>query len=72
MPLLEDIQAFLETHEITERKFGEMSVNDKNLIPQLKGEKGPRPRRLWPDTESRIRRFMATYRPDDEQLKEAS
>jgi hypothetical protein len=67
MPLLDDINAFIEAHKITERQFGELSVNDKNLVPQLKGEKGPRPRRLWPETEARIRRFMATYRPDAQQ-----
>jgi hypothetical protein len=64
MALLEDIQAFIEAHEITERQFGELATNDKNLVPQLKGERGARPRRLWPETEAKIRRFMSTYRPD--------
>lgn len=67
MSLLDDIHAFLETHKITERRFGELATNDKNLVPQLKGEGVPRPRRLWPETEGKIRRFMSTYRPADEQ-----
>jgi hypothetical protein len=64
MALLEDIQAFIEAHGITERQFGELATNDKNLVPQLKGERGSRPRRLWPETEAKIRRFMSTYRPE--------
>ena len=62
MDLLADIQAFIETHGITEPQFGEQSVNDKNLVPQLNGINCARPRRLWPETEARIRRYMATYR----------
>jgi hypothetical protein len=66
MALIDDIQAFIGVHKITERQFGELATNDKNLVPQLKGEKGARPRRLWPETEAKIRRFMATYRPDSQ------
>lgn len=66
MDLLADIMAFLTTHEITERQFGEMALNDKNLVPQLKGINCPRPRRLWPETEAKVRRFMSTYRPEQD------
>jgi hypothetical protein len=72
MALLEDIDAFLEAHQITERRFGELATNDKNLVPQLRGENGSRPRRLWPETEAKVRRFMVTYQPDSgEPQKEA-
>lgn len=64
--LLEDVELFIVTHGITERKFGEDALNDKNFIPQLRGDKG-RPRRLYPETEAKVRRFMATYRPDTPQ-----
>lgn len=64
MGLLDDIGTFIETHGITERQFGEMAANDKNLVPDLKGERRPRKRRLWPETEAKIRKFMAGYRPD--------
>ena len=62
--LIDDIDAFIAAHSITERQFGELALNDKNLVPQMRGEKGNRPRRLWPETEASIRRFMSTYRPE--------
>lgn len=62
--LLSEIELFISTHGITERKFGEDALNDKNFVRQLRGENGNRPRRLYPETESKVRRFMATYRPD--------
>ncbi|GLI99156.1 hypothetical protein [Sphingobium sp. BS19] len=61
--LLTDIKAFCSTHHMSESQFGVMTLNDKNLVSQLKGEGGKRPRRLWPETEAKIRREMATYRP---------
>lgn len=62
--LLSDIAAFLDTHEMAESQFGILALNDKNLVPQLRGDDGKRPRRLWPETEARVRRFMATYLPE--------
>jgi hypothetical protein len=62
--LLEDIDAFLDTHKLADSQFGVLAVNDKNLVPDLRGERGKRPRRLWPETEAAVRRFMATYRPE--------
>lgn len=61
--LLTDIIAFLETHGMSESQFGIAALNDKNLVPQLRGDKG-KPRRLWPETEERIRAFMEAYRPE--------
>lgn len=58
--LLADIIAFCEAHEIAETRFGEMALNDKPFVGQLR--KG---RRTWPETEAKIRRFMATYRPQE-------
>lgn len=65
--LLEDIQAFCSTHEMSESQFGVMALNDKNLVPQLRGENGKRPRRLWPETEARVRHEMAKYRPANQE-----
>jgi hypothetical protein len=62
-PLLNDIATFCATHGMSERQFGEMVLKDKNLVPQLRGENGKRPRRLWPETEAKVRREMAAYRP---------
>jgi hypothetical protein len=62
-PLLQDIEAFLETHRATlsPTAFGEMAMNDRHLVRQMRGG-----RRIWPETEAKIRRFMATYKPEQE------
>lgn len=57
--LLSDIKAFCEAHELAPTRFGELAMNDKPFVIQL--EKG---RRLWPETEAKVRRFMSTYRPE--------
>jgi len=62
-PILSDISAFIATHDMAESTFGREATGDWRLIKELRGEGRSRPRRLWPDTEAKIRRFMATYRP---------
>lgn len=57
-PLLNDIDAFLRIHKLSDSAFGRQAVNDWKLIRQLRAG-----RRLWPDTEGRVRTFMVTYRP---------
>ena len=57
--ILSDIRAFCEAHELKPTRFGELALNDKPFVAQL--EAG---RRLWPETEAKVRRFMATYRPE--------
>lgn len=61
--LLDDIATFCSTHKLSERQFGELVAKDKNLVPQLRGDGGKRPRRLWPETEAKIRHGMAAYKP---------
>lgn len=56
--LLSDIRAFCDAHELKPSRFGELALNDKPFVAQL--EAG---RRVWPETEAKVRRFMATYRP---------
>ena len=58
--LLTDIEAFLTTHEMKPTRFGEGALKDRHFVSQLR--KG---RRVWPETEAKARRFMATYRPDN-------
>jgi hypothetical protein len=67
--LLDDIQAFCRTHGLSISKFGELALNDKPFVHELM--KDP-PRRIWPETEAKVRRFMATYRPDAEETRLAS
>lgn len=57
--LLSDIQAFCEAQDLAPTRFGELALNDKPFVAQL--EKG---RRCWPETEAKVRRFMATYRAE--------
>ena len=57
-PLLNDIDAFLRIHKLSDSAFGRQAVNDWKLIRQLRVG-----RRLWPDTEGRVRTFMVTYQP---------
>lgn len=59
--LLTEIRLFCETHGITPTRFGELALNDKPFVSQL--ERG---RRLWPETEQRVRLFMASYKPESE------
>lgn len=60
--LLDDINAFCEAHGLSIWQFGELAVNDKSFVKQHADG-----RRLWPETEAKVRRFMATYRPDAQQ-----
>jgi len=56
--LLTDIKAFCASHNIAQTRFGELAMNDKPFVGQL--ENG---RRVWPDTEAKVRAFMAAYQP---------
>lgn len=58
-PLLDDIAAFIEAHGLSERKFGELALNDKNFVSDMR-ERGRSPSL---NTVERIRRFMVTYKP---------
>jgi hypothetical protein len=57
--LLDDIGAFIEAHGLSESQFGVLAVNDKNLVPDLRGG-----RDIRMSTLETIRRFMMTYRPE--------
>lgn len=71
MALLDDIAMFIADHGLSERRFGELALNDKNFVPDIRGDKGT-PRRIWPETEAKVRRFMATYRPEAEPKADAA
>ncbi len=55
-PIIREIDSFLKAHQIAESYFGRKAANDWKLVRQLRAG-----RRLWPDTEARIRAFMASY-----------
>lgn len=56
-PLLTEIDAFCDAHGITEAKFGVIALKDWKFVRQLRDG-----RRLWPETETKVRKFMVTYR----------
>lgn len=56
--LLELIEAFCSKHELSDSQFGVQAVNDKNLIRDLRTG-----RRLWPETEDKVRGFMREFQP---------
>lgn len=57
--LLHDIAAFRKRHRLSKTKFGQLALNDKAFVFQVEGD-----RRLWPETEAKVRKFMAEYSPD--------
>ena len=58
MQILPDIEAFLASHNMGAATFGKLALNDPPFVSQLRNG-----RRVWPETEAKVRRFMATYRP---------
>lgn len=56
--LLTEIEAFCAAHDMAPTRFGELALNDKPFVSQLKTN-----RRLWPETEAKVRQFMRDYRP---------
>lgn len=55
-PLLDDIAAFIAAHGLSERKFGEEALNDKNFVSDIREGRSPSL-----NTVERLRRFMSTY-----------
>ena len=58
--LLTDIREFCTRHDMALTRFGELALNDKPFVSQLEGG-----RRVWPETEAKVRAFMASYRSQD-------
>ena len=56
--LLDDIEAFLDRHGMAPTRLGDEALSDRHFVRQLR-----RGRRVWPETEAKVRRFMAEYRP---------
>jgi hypothetical protein len=58
-PLLDDIEAFLETHNLGHRSFGVGAVNDGHFVEDLRNG-----RRVWPETEAKVRAFMKAFKSE--------
>lgn len=57
--LLTDIEAFCGVHGIAHTRFGELAMNDKPFVAQLRNG-----RRVWPETEAKVRGFMLSYQAE--------
>ena len=60
-PILIEIEAFIERTGMAESTFGRLALGDWRLIEELRGRNGKRPRRLWGETQAKLRLFMASY-----------
>jgi hypothetical protein len=56
MTLIQQIEAFCAKHRLSERQFGELSLNDKNIIRQLREG-----RDLRLSTVDRLNAFMRDF-----------
>jgi len=60
-PILDEIEAFIADHKMAESTFGREALGDWRLIDELRGKGRAKPRRLWPETEAKVRDFMGRY-----------
>lgn len=55
--LLEDIEAFLKRNpQVSPTRFGDEALSDRHFVRQLRSG-----RRVWPETEAKVRAFMEAY-----------
>lgn len=58
--LLDDIEAFLERNpQVSATRFGDEALSDRHFVRQLRAG-----RRVWPETEAKVRAFMSEFKPD--------
>ena len=65
-PLVEVVNDFIGRHEMSPVTFGRLALKDPHFVRDLRGEGRERPRRVWPETDARVRDFMATYQPAEQ------
>ena len=65
-PLPETIEAFLTLHDMAPVTFGRLAANDPHFVRDIRGG-----RRVWPETDAKIRTFMANHGPPVEQKRAA-
>ena len=55
--ILDEIESFLAEVQLSASRLGRDAVRDPNLVGDLR-----RGRRCWPETETRLRRYMDRHR----------
>lgn len=55
-PLPDAITSFLDSHQMAPVTFGRLALRDPHFVRDIRGG-----RRVWPETERKVRQFMDTY-----------
>jgi len=63
--LIQEIDRFLAEFPLSEHRFGFLAANNGRLVERLRKN-----RRIWPDTEQRVRKFMIERRKMEEMKRE--
>ena len=66
-PLLSEIKNYLALTGMSPTYFGRRSVNNCRLVERLEGGK-----RVWPDTELRVRAYMLAHAPSKTPAEDAA
>jgi aspartate carbamoyltransferase catalytic subunit len=59
LDLLNDIAAFTTAHNLSDRRFGELALNDTKFVRDLKNGRSPSL-----NTVEKVKTFMLSYRED--------
>lgn len=54
--LVRAVEAFLKDRDMAPVTFGRLAMNDPHFVRDIRAG-----RRLWPETEKKVRAFMASY-----------
>jgi hypothetical protein len=63
--LLTEIETFCGARGMSEAKFGRLALKDWKFVKELRSGRGGKPRRVWPETEAAVRKFIAEYVPPE-------
>ena len=58
-PLVDAVESFIGSRDMSPATFGRLALKDPHFVRDLRGG-----RRLWPETEAKVRDFMREYQPD--------
>lgn len=57
--LLSDVERFLAASSMSPTRFGDEALGDRHFVRQLRAG-----RRVWPETELKVRAFMRDFRKE--------
>lgn len=60
--MVDDVEAFLKAHDMSPVTFGRKAMNDPHFVRDIRADP---PRRLFRETEEKVRAFIAEYAPED-------